>query len=100
MGNLFVKQFLLLCLLFFAFGEATQVSLGIDQLLLPENIGKLKKKKVGLVTNHTAVNAERKSTLEILKENAKEYKLVALFAPEHGLFGREYAGQTVKDENE
>ncbi|MFN6963140.1 MAG: exo-beta-N-acetylmuramidase NamZ domain-containing protein [Pyrinomonadaceae bacterium] len=42
--------------------------------------------KVGLVTNHTGRNLTGKSTIDILHE-AKNLKLVALFAPEHGIRG-------------
>jgi len=43
-------------------------------------------KRVGLVTNHTGRNIAGKSTIDILHE-AKNLKLVSLFAPEHGIRG-------------
>ena len=93
----FGKQCFLLFLLFFAFCEAaSKVSLGID-VLVDGHLDKLKKRKIGLITNQTAVNAERKSTFKILQEHTENYKLVAIFAPEHGLFGREYAEQKGPD---
>ncbi len=42
--------------------------------------------KIGLVTNHTGRNLAGKQTIDILKE-APNVKLVALFAPEHGIRG-------------
>ncbi|MGB7200790.1 MAG: exo-beta-N-acetylmuramidase NamZ domain-containing protein [Pyrinomonadaceae bacterium] len=42
--------------------------------------------KIGLVTNHTGRNLAGKQTIDILNE-AKNLKLVALFAPEHGIRG-------------
>lgn len=58
----------------------------------------LKGKKIGLITNHTAVGAGFKSTADILKSNAgpKGYTLVALFAPEHGIDGSAYADHPVE----
>ncbi len=60
----------------------------------------LKGKKVGLVTNHTAVTSQMQSTIDLLKKNAKPYgyTLVALFAPEHGIKGLAYAGEEVTDD--
>jgi uncharacterized protein YbbC (DUF1343 family) len=42
--------------------------------------------RVGLVTNHTGKNLSGKPTIDVLNE-AKNVKLVALFAPEHGIRG-------------
>ena len=52
----------------------------------------LKNKKIGLITNHTGVNRELKSTIDLFKD-AQEFSLVALFAPEHGLNGSAYASE-------
>ncbi len=51
-------------------------------------------KKVGLVTNQTGVNANRVSTVNLFYKNP-DIKLVALFAPEHGIRGNLKAGETV-----
>lgn len=66
-------------------------------LLEDKNFEKLKRKKIALVTNQTAINSEMQSTYQLLKANAKDYKIVALFAPEHGLYGREYAEKKAED---
>ncbi len=42
--------------------------------------------KIGLVTNHTGRNLAGKQTIDILAE-AKNVKLTAMFAPEHGIRG-------------
>ncbi|MBP7473966.1 MAG: DUF1343 domain-containing protein [Pyrinomonadaceae bacterium] len=42
--------------------------------------------KIGLVTNHTGRNLAGKQTIDILNE-AKNVKLTAMFAPEHGIRG-------------
>ncbi len=58
---------------------------GID--VLEQNQFKaLEGKRIGLVTNHTGRNIAGKQTIDILNE-AKILKLVALFAPEHGIRG-------------
>lgn len=75
-----------------------KVLLGIDVLLRDNNISKLKNRKIGLITNHTAINGDMRLTHEILSSKAKDFKIVALFAPEHGIFGKEYAENTVKGE--
>ncbi|MDE5980336.1 MAG: DUF1343 domain-containing protein, partial [Muribaculaceae bacterium] len=54
----------------------------------------LKGKRVGLITNPTGVDNNLKATIDILNE-APDVKLVALFAPEHGVRGDITAGATV-----
>lgn len=56
----------------------------------------LQGKRVGLLTNPTGVDSELNSTIDILY-NAKGVRLVALYAPEHGVRGDIYAGAAVKD---
>lgn len=72
------------------------VQLGIDGLF-SDNPSILRGKQIGLITNHTAIDSEGRSTIDILKKNAKShgYQLKALFAPEHGLSGLQYADETV-----
>ena len=74
-----------------------KVSVGSEQLLITENFKILRGKKIGLVTNHTAVTSRMISTITLLKNNAKAggYTLNALFAPEHGLDGKAYASKAV-----
>ena len=58
---------------------------GID-VLEKNNFKELQGKRIGLVTNHTGRNFAGKPTIDVLFE-AKNVKLVALFAPEHGIRG-------------
>ncbi|MFM9903890.1 MAG: exo-beta-N-acetylmuramidase NamZ domain-containing protein [Pyrinomonadaceae bacterium] len=58
---------------------------GID-ILERDKFKQLDGLKVGLVTNHTGRDLAGKQTIDILKE-ASNVKLVALFAPEHGIRG-------------
>ncbi len=58
---------------------------GID-VLEKNNFKELEGLKIGLVTNQTGRNLNGKPTIDVLNE-AKNVKLVALFAPEHGIRG-------------
>lgn len=75
------------------------VQLGVDNLFNSEYSSMLKGKRIGLVTNHTAINKEMQLTMHLLKLNTAQYdyKVIALFAPEHGLYGMQYASENVKD---
>lgn len=83
----------------FAYAE---VRLGSDQIADHQYASILKGKRIGLITNHTAVNSRMESTIDIFKAKAKagNFTLAALFAPEHGLTGSEHAGNPVVDSEE
>ena len=44
-------------------------------------------KKIGLITNQTGIDAERRRNVDVMKDAG--INVAALFAPEHGLFGAE-----------
>ena len=72
----------------FSFGgsEALGVLNGAD--VLRQRKGVLPRgAKVGLITNHTGHDRHRRSTLDFLRAS-KEVELMALFSPEHGLYGK------------
>ncbi len=58
---------------------------GID-VLERDKFKQLENLKIGLVTNHTGRNLSGVQTIDVLK-NAPNVRLVALFAPEHGIRG-------------
>jgi uncharacterized protein YbbC (DUF1343 family) len=58
---------------------------GID-VLERDNFKQLAGLRVGLVTNHTGRDRRGRPTIDVLRE-ATNVKLVALFAPEHGIRG-------------
>ncbi len=64
-----------------------QVLNGID-VLLRQDFESLKGLRVGLVTNHTGIDARRLSTIDLLHQN-RRVQLRALFSPEHGIRGVE-----------
>jgi uncharacterized protein YbbC (DUF1343 family)/CubicO group peptidase (beta-lactamase class C family) len=62
------------------------VKVGID-VLEAENFAALSGLRIGLITNHTGLDAEGRRTIDLLY-GAPGVKLVALFSPEHGLAGK------------
>lgn len=74
-----------------------QVELGIDLFFSSPEAKLIINKNIALVINHTSVNKDLKPTLDVFKEHEKEYKLKALFSPEHGLTGLAYAGERIED---
>jgi uncharacterized protein YbbC (DUF1343 family) len=66
-------------------GRAGRVQVGLD-LLESEKFAHLRGKHVGLITNHTGLDAQGRSTVDLLW-HASGVQLVALFSPEHGLAG-------------
>lgn len=52
-------------------------------------------KRIGLITNPTGMDSEFVSTIDKLA-SSPDWKLTALFAPEHGIRGAETAGESVK----
>lgn len=58
---------------------------GVD-VLRRERFAALRGKRVGLITNHTGHDRDRRSTIDLLHE-APEVDLKALFSPEHGIRG-------------
>ena len=67
-------------------GHAARVQTGLD-VLEAQKFAPLRGKRVGLVTNHTGLDSQGRSTVDILT-HAAGVQMVALFSPEHGLAGR------------
>lgn len=59
----------------------------------------LKGKRVGLITNHSAIDRARNLDIDLIAQH-KDLQLVALFAPEHGIRGNAPAGQRIVDEKD
>jgi uncharacterized protein YbbC (DUF1343 family) len=62
-----------------------RVQTGID-VLEAEKFAALRGKHVGLITNHTGMDFQERSTVNLLA-HAPGLQLVALFSPEHGIAG-------------
>ena len=69
------------------------VHCGLDRLL-SEGYAPLQGKRIGLITNHTGVDACLRSNIDLLHHHP-DYKLVALYGPEHGVRGSAAAGEHV-----
>jgi uncharacterized protein YbbC (DUF1343 family) len=70
--------------------HATKVMVGLD-VLEAERFAPLRGKHIGVITNHTGLDAQGRTTIDALT-HAPGVQVVALFTPEHGLGGN-------KDEN-
>ncbi len=77
---------------------ARKILLGVD-VLERSGFSALRGKRVGLLTNPAGVNRDGVSTVEVLRRGQKAggYQLVALFGPEHGIYGDEAANAPVTD---
>ena len=77
--------------------KAQTVHLGID--ILQENkFRQIEGKRVGLLTHPAGVNRNGQSTIDILRR-APNARLVALFGPEHGIYGDEKANQPIANKS-
>jgi uncharacterized protein YbbC (DUF1343 family) len=65
--------------------HSARIQVGLDVLEV-QKFSALKGKRVGLITNHTGLDSQGRSTIEALA-HAPNVKLVALFSPEHGIAG-------------
>jgi uncharacterized protein YbbC (DUF1343 family) len=65
--------------------RAGRVQPGLE-VLEAQKFAPLKGKKIGLITNHTGVDFNGKSSIELLA-HAPGIQLLALFSPEHGIAG-------------
>ncbi len=80
-----------------AWGQDRQPSvwLGID-LIERDNFRQLRGKRVGLLTHPAGHNRYGRPSVEVLHQSPL-VRLVALFGPEHGIYGDEAASQPVAD---
>jgi uncharacterized protein YbbC (DUF1343 family) len=59
----------------------------------------LRGKRVGLITNNSGIDRSRTLDIDLIARS-KDLKLVALFAPEHGIRGDAEAGDKISDERD
>lgn len=70
-----------------------RVKLG-NEVLVQTKFKALAGKRIGLITNPSGVNHRLESTIEVLRA-APNVQLVALFGPEHGIYGDVPAGDKI-----
>jgi uncharacterized protein YbbC (DUF1343 family) len=93
-----IKKICQFCLsLFFSIGllQANSIHLGID-LLEESGFRAVAGKRVGLLTHPAGLNRRGESSIDVLLR-AHNVRLVALFGPEHGIYGNEKANVPVDD---
>ncbi|MCB1053454.1 MAG: DUF1343 domain-containing protein [Acidobacteria bacterium] len=73
------------------------VKTGLD-ILVEQNFAPLKGKRVGLVTHPPSVDRHLVWDVDLFRAS-DSFELVALFGPEHGLFGQAHAGEKVSDQD-
>lgn len=90
---------ILLLVATWVFGQSTltspRVKLGVD-VLRENGFAELRGKRIGLIVNPASVAGDLTPTVDVLRK-APGVNLVALFGPEHGVYGDIYAGDKVDD---
>jgi uncharacterized protein YbbC (DUF1343 family) len=89
----FLRATLLAILVLAGTGLRAAVKPGID-VLEDRQFAELQGLRIGLITNATGIDSHGVSTVDILRR-APGVKLVALFGPEHGVYGADWAGAYV-----
>lgn len=74
--------------------ETSGVRPGIE-VLLTDSLHLVEGRRIGLITNHTGMDRQRRSTIDLLAEHPG-VELVALYAPEHGLRGEANEGAMIE----
>jgi uncharacterized protein YbbC (DUF1343 family) len=69
------------------------------EVFLSDIPDRVRGKRVGLITNQSATDRSRVPDIDLIAQH-KDLKLVALFAPEHGIRGTAPAGQKIQDERD
>src|SRR5262245_41469999 len=78
---------------------AAPVSTLINQVFAANRFRQLAGKRVGLLTNPSGINHRLESTIDVLQK-ATNVRLVALFGPEHGIYGDILAGDHVETQTD
>lgn len=84
------------CFSLLTISASSQVLVGADRLFSAEQVHLVAGKRVGLVTNHTAVLRNGVHLADSLARHSG-VTLAALFGPEHGIRGEAVAGAAVDD---
>jgi len=93
--SLFKLVFLFLLVCIESFAREPSIQLGIDYLE-ESKFAVLQGKRVGLLTHPAGKNGRGESTVDVFVRSS-DVNLVALFGPEHGIYGDEKASVPVDD---
>ncbi len=89
-------RYFILC--FFCFSVFSEpVVNGIDIFFEDGHVNTIKNKKIALLTNHTGVDKNLNTTVERFHKEAKDFSLVAIFSPEHGINGNQYGNEKIEN---
>src|SRR6266700_1832382 len=77
---------------------SAEVQLG-SEVLAANGFKELQGKRVGLITNPCGINRSGESAIDLLR-NAPGVRVVALFEPEHGVYGDVKAGENIRDKTD
>lgn len=88
----YVIVFVCICM---SLAAQPKIQLGADRLFEDKTI--LSGKRVAILTNHTGLDRELRSTADRLIAGQGAYKVVAFFSPEHGLKGDFHAFDKIAD---
>jgi uncharacterized protein YbbC (DUF1343 family) len=67
------------------------------EVLLADVPAAFRGKRVGLITNHSAIDRQKRLAIDLIAQH-EDLQLVALLAPEHGIRGNVAAGERIVDE--
>ncbi len=93
----FCKKLVLISVLFLFVFCKNSLQTGLDQVGAYSSL--FKGKRIGIVTNHTAVNNNGVHISKIFQD-MDNVQLVALFGPEHGVYGNAADGQKIESKKE
>lgn len=71
------------------------VKTGLDRVGAYEEV--FQGKRLGIITNHTAYDSDGRFVVDVFKEMTG-VTVTALFSPEHGLWGKEQAGEEIESQ--
>ena len=89
-----IKTSLIIIVLFLF--SSCSVQTGLD-VAAKDNFSQFKGKKIGIVTNHTAVDAKGEHIVDLIFRSG--VKIHAIYAPEHGFRGNIERGVEIEDSN-
>ena len=95
-----MRTIIVLLLSWVVLGAEPKIDLGIDVFFSEGHVQQLRGKSVAVITNQTGVDSQLRSLLELLQKAANDFKIVALFSPEHGLAGVAYAEENIQGRKE
>lgn len=89
-----IRSFGLVVLVWVASACPAAVHTGLD--LVEAHRAMFSNKRIGIIANHTSYDRQGRFIVDVF-QSLGDTQVVALFSPEHGLYGVEEAGQTVDD---